>query len=48
MYPKVFLAFAAAQSTYGPVSKLPTPVCFYRLGDLPCIRLWKLRHSLDD
>ena len=29
MYPKVFKAFLAAQGTYGPVSKLPTPVYFY-------------------
>ncbi|KFB08744.1 pyruvate carboxylase [Nitratireductor basaltis] len=29
MYPKVFLDFAAAQETYGPVSVLPTPVFFY-------------------
>ena len=29
MYPKVFLDFAAATATYGPVSALPTPVYFY-------------------
>ncbi len=29
MYPKVFLDFAAAQDTYGPVSVLPTPTYFY-------------------
>jgi pyruvate carboxylase len=29
MYPKVFLAFAAAHRTYGPVSRLPTSVFFY-------------------
>jgi pyruvate carboxylase len=29
MYPKVFLDFAAAQDTYGPVSVLPTPIYFY-------------------
>ena len=29
MYPKVFAGFAEAQSRYGPVSALPTPVYFY-------------------
>lgn len=29
MYPKVFVAYAQAQRTYGPVSVLPTPVYFY-------------------
>jgi pyruvate carboxylase len=29
MYPKVFVAFAAAQRRYGPVSRLPTRVYFY-------------------
>ncbi|MBS9722249.1 pyruvate carboxylase [Tianweitania sp. BSSL-BM11] len=29
MYPKVFLDFATAQDTYGPVSVLPTPTYFY-------------------
>jgi len=32
MYPKVFLDFAAAQDTYGPVSVLPTPVYFYGMN----------------
>jgi pyruvate carboxylase len=29
MYPKVFVAFAAAAAKYGPVAALPTPVYFY-------------------
>ncbi len=32
MYPKVFLDFAAAGETYGPVSVLPTPVYFYGMS----------------
>jgi len=31
MYPKVFIEFARAADTYGPVSVLPTPVYFYGL-----------------
>ena len=31
MYPKVFTEFAKAESLYGPVSVLPTPVYFYGL-----------------
>jgi pyruvate carboxylase len=29
MYPKVFTDYAIAERKYGPVSALPTPVCFY-------------------
>ncbi|MDN2567004.1 pyruvate carboxylase [Aquibium sp. A9E412] len=32
MYPKVFVEFAAAQESYGPVSVLPTPVYFYGMA----------------
>ena len=31
MYPKVFVDFAKAKGTYGPVSVLPTPIYFYGL-----------------
>lgn len=31
MYPKVFIDFMRAQSKYGPVSVLPTPIYFYGL-----------------
>ncbi|MBY4608797.1 pyruvate carboxylase [Rhizobium sp. 9T] len=33
MYPKVFIDFALASDTYGPVSVLPTPSYFYGLAD---------------
>ncbi|MEI4483156.1 MULTISPECIES: pyruvate carboxylase [unclassified Phyllobacterium] len=32
MYPKVFIDYAVASETYGPVSVLPTPAYFYGLG----------------
>jgi pyruvate carboxylase len=38
MYPKVYVDFAKAADTYGPVSVLPTPVFFYGLpvgGEIP-------------
>ncbi len=33
MYPKVFVEFAAAIRTYGPVTRLPTPVYFYGMAN---------------
>lgn len=33
MYPKVFVDFAAAITTYGPVTHLPTPVYFYGMAN---------------
>ena len=33
MHPKVFTDFALASDTYGPVSVLPTPACFYGMVD---------------
>ena len=32
MYPKVFVEYAAAIATYGPVAHLPTPVYFYGMA----------------